>query len=220
MNQQTNCPLFLVPSEVRSRIYEYYLAFTHADFADTLRPTHLYLEAAAPHATPLPALMLTCRRAYADLGPDDVHATAALRVRRLGSSDRRIGFAVRGVLRLERLRRLVLVVDMDYANWNAWLDFWGAVLGRTPELRHLVLDWGPRPDVVVVAAAAPAREWQRRQTEKKEGVFFRLLNGIDQLQTLRVYGQVPAHWERMIEQNTKATVVRFPYRWWKEVGFD
>jgi hypothetical protein len=87
-----------VPQEIRQRIYDYYLAFTYADFADTLHPTHIYLDAVVPHATPLPSLMLACKRIYAELGPH-THTTATLCVHRGGDrGDRRVGFAVYGTL--------------------------------------------------------------------------------------------------------------------------
>lgn len=211
MDEQNNSPLFLAPSEVRSRIYEYYLAFTYQDFADTIRPTHTYLEATTPHSTALPSLMLTCRRAYADLR-EDVHSSAALRVYLPGlRRERRVGFAVHGTLRLERLRRLFLVIDMDHPYWNSWLEFLGALAARTPGLEHLTIDWGP-------CLVVPISGWDRRLAEKKDDEFLQVLCSMATLQTVWMYGQVPRHWKQRIEQDTKATVRSFPYRWWKEPG--
>lgn len=85
-----------MPSEIRHRVYEHYLSFTHSDFSDTLRPTHVYLDAAAPHVTALPSLMLACKRAHVELS-SLVYMTAAMRVRRHGSrNEHRIGFAAHG----------------------------------------------------------------------------------------------------------------------------
>lgn len=56
---------------------------------------------------------------------------------------RRIGVAGKGTLRFERLRRLVLVVDMeDHAYWDSWLEFFGAVLTRARGIEHLTINWG------------------------------------------------------------------------------
>lgn len=213
IDQQNNSPLFLIPSEIRRRIYEYCLTFTQDEFADTLRPTHTYLDAVEPHSTPLPGLLFACKRAYAELR-SDVHTTAALRVHRPGLlNERRIGFAAHGILQLERLRRIILIVDMDYACWNAWLDFLGAVVNRARELEHLNLDWGPR-------RVTHYRDWERKEGERKEHVFMQVLDAMTKLQTVWMYGQVPGHWMQRIEQGTNATVRSFPYRWWKESGMD
>ncbi|KAH9995859.1 hypothetical protein F4779DRAFT_607280 [Xylariaceae sp. FL0662B] len=213
MDYQTDSPLFTIPLEIRGRIFQYYLTFTNDGFADSLRPIHTYLDAVKPHSTTLPALMLACKRAYAELQPE-VHSTAALRVRRPGlRNERRVGFAVHGVLRFERLRRMYLLIDMEYAYWNAWLDFFGIVVSRTLGLEHLTIDWAPR-------AVTHASGWERKQAEKKEDIFLQLLKPMARLQTVWIYGQAPEHWEERIKQDTKASVRRFPYRWWRESGFN
>ncbi|KAK9425931.1 hypothetical protein SUNI508_12732 [Seiridium unicorne] len=214
MDDQTNSLLFAVPSEIRNRIFQYYLTFNNDDFADSLRPTHTYLDAVKPHSTTLPALVLACKRACSELLPK-VQSTAALRVRRPGlRKERRVGFAVHGMLRLERLQRLFLIIDMDYPYWNAWLDFLQAVLDRArPTLEHCTIDWAPRPVTTAVG-------WQAKQAEKKDRAFIQLLNSMERLQTVWIYGQAPGHWKQMIKQGTMAIVKTFPYRWWKEPGME
>lgn len=212
VNQQCISSLFLVPLEIRHRIYEYYLSLTIDDFADTLRPTHNYLDAEQPHATTLPCLMLTCKRAYAELGPY-VHTTAALRVHRRGSrNERRIGFAVRGTLRFHRLRYLLLLVHMEHANWNSWLAFFGALLDRIPTLEHLTIDWGPRP------VQYTPLSWGARQDEKKECAFLEMLNGKTTLRTVLFYGRVPGNWKTGLRQGI--IIKCYPYHWWRESGLD
>ncbi|KAF5491022.1 hypothetical protein CGCF413_v010917 [Colletotrichum fructicola] len=101
---QESSRLFELPWEIRERIYEYYLSFDHDDFGDTLRPLHLYIEQGG-YSKPIPPLMLTSKRAYRELH-QRVHSDAVMRVHTAGWGDRRIGFAVHGKLRFERLRRL------------------------------------------------------------------------------------------------------------------
>ncbi|KAF4855129.1 hypothetical protein CGCSCA4_v001284 [Colletotrichum siamense] len=140
---QESSKLFELPWEIRERIYEYYLSFDHDDFGDTLRPLHLYIEQGG-YSKPIPPLMLTSKRAYRELH-QRVHSDAVMRVHTAGWGDRRIGFAVHGKLRFERLRRLYVLVAMEYPNWNRWLGMLGEVTRRATNLNELVVDWEPRP---------------------------------------------------------------------------
>jgi len=213
--QQSQSLLFNLPLELRHRIYEYYLSFTRDDFADSLRPTHVFLDADVPHTTPLPSLMMTCKCAYTELAPV-VHTTAAVRVHRPGArNERRIGFAAHGVLQFHRLRRLVLIVDLDYAYWNAWLDFFATITTRVHNLEHLTIDWAPR------TLAHVTKGWEARRDEKKEDTFFDLLYGVSGLQTLSFYGQIPERWAKRLQQwKTDVTVKQFRDRWWMEPGLE
>lgn len=212
-NQQPASPFFRLPSELRHRIYEYYLSFTASDFADTVRPTHMYFDDATPHAPPLPSLMATCKRAYTELAPT-VHSTAALRVHRPGArKERRVGFATHGPLRLERLRRMVLIIDLDYAYWNAWLDFFAAVTNRARALEHLVIDWAPRPSPRIST-------WEAKRDEGKERAFLDLLLGMESLKTVRFFGVVPPSWGRELRVlETRFSTAWLTGRWWREPGF-
>lgn len=211
-NQQLDSLLFLLPWELRHRIYEYYLTFTHDDFADSLRPMHTYLDAETPHTTPLPSLMLACKFTYRELAPL-VHATAVLRVHLPGAcNERRIGIAAHGTLQFDRLRRLVLIIDLDHAYYNAWLDFFGAVTARASKLEHLIVDWAPWP------SPQTGSGWEARRDEKKERAFLDILRGLSTLQTIRFYGRIPERWTQM--QDTAVTVNCSRERWWKEPGFN
>jgi hypothetical protein len=228
IHEQLTCPLFGLPAEIRQRIYSYYLSFTPADFAagETLRPTHTYLdedESKGKHGTrphhsrPLPALMLACQRAYAELAPL-AHGAAAVRVQRRGAyEERRVGVAFHGVLRLQRLRRLIVVVEMEHANWNAWVAFFVDLVARAPALEHLVIDWAPWDAEV----GAKKVGWQRRQHENKEDEFLRAAEGLRELKTVWLYGRgIPQGWRERIEKNTEAKVLKFQDRWWSEAGMD
>lgn len=219
--------LFRLPPEVRHRIWEHYLAVIHGSFQESLRPIHRFLgdgpedgdgDAAGIFASPLPALMRANKSTYRELAPL-VHESAVLRIQRPGRrNERRIGFAAKGTLRLERLRQLVLVVDSEeYAYWNSWLDFFGAVLVRARSLEHLTVDWAPRTPAVY----PPARgEWEARRDEKKEGEFLDMLGGLIKLQSLRFYGRVPDAWIKRIKQMSAAQVNSYSFRWWREPGLD
>ncbi|KAI1505708.1 hypothetical protein F5X99DRAFT_215889 [Biscogniauxia marginata] len=205
-----NSPLFQLPFEVRERIYGFYLSFEYTDFNDTLRPGLTYFESDACYSTPLPALMLACKALYRELAPA-VHEQAFLRIHKLGQySDRRIGFAVRGTLRFARLRTLYLLVAMEYPNWNGWLAFFGEVVRHARNLTTLVVDWRPRP----VRDGA----WYGRMNRKKEDELLRIIAGAESLQTIRLYGGVPAGWKDYFEANSGIRVVDYPFPWWVEPG--
>ncbi|CAI6294784.1 unnamed protein product [Periconia digitata] len=210
-------PLFLLPTELRHRIYEYYLAFTHSSFlADSLRPTVEYLDPSKPYTTALPSLPQTCKRAYTELAPM-LASTAALRVYHPGARNgRRIGFAVHGRLRFERLRCLILIIDLEYAYWNEWLEFFGAVVARAEGLECVVVDWAPR------RAAVRAGTWEVRRDAKKERIFLDLLKGLRGLRVVRFYGEMLGSWAEEVEGGMEGGgfVVRCEAgRWWNEPGF-
>ncbi|KAI4862590.1 hypothetical protein F4820DRAFT_16857 [Hypoxylon rubiginosum] len=202
-------PLLSLPLEVRERIYEFYLAFDHTDFEDTLRPHHVYLDG-PPHARPLPPLMLASKSLYRELSPA-VHGRAALRVLTLGWSDRRIGFAVHGTLRFARLEKLWLLLTAEYPKWNSWLAFFGAVVGRAPHLTTLVVDWAPRPVSDV--------GWRERVNIKKEEEFCAMVASLRELRSVHMYGDVPERWMGQLRK-AAPHVVHHRFRWWREPGLD
>ncbi|KAI6090605.1 hypothetical protein F4821DRAFT_228614 [Hypoxylon rubiginosum] len=202
-------PLLSLPLEVRERIYEFYLVFNHNDFEDTLRPQHVYIDG-PPHVRPLPSLMLASKALYRELS-EAVHGQAALRVLSHGWADRRIGFAVHGTLRFERLRKLWLVLTAEYPKWNSWLSFFGAVAERAPHLNTLVIDWAPRN----VAEAG----WKERANIKKEEEFCAMLAELKELRHIHVYGDISSRWMSQLEK-TVPHVVHHKFRWWREPGLD
>ncbi|KAI0202837.1 hypothetical protein F4808DRAFT_60343 [Astrocystis sublimbata] len=204
---QADSSLFSLPGEVRDRIYDFYLTFDHGDFGDTLRPHQVYLDDAT-YSRPLPALMCTCKRIYQDMAPI-VHAQAAMRIEIRGRVDRRIGFAVRGKLRFERLRKLWLLVHLEHPNWNSWLYFFGDVVRRSPNLEVLIMDWVPRP--------VAQNGWSGRVDAKKEDEFFQTIRELKALHTLIVYGDISARWTEVL-QTANLRIIHRRYRWWREPG--
>ncbi|KAI1757645.1 hypothetical protein F4782DRAFT_136692 [Xylaria castorea] len=207
---QANSPLFSLPSEVRDRIYDFYLTYDHSDFRDTLRPHQLYLDGAAVYSQPLPALMRTCKHIYEEMSPA-VHGQAVMRVEMRGRVDRRIGFAVRGTLRFGRLRKLWLLVPLAYPNWNQWLYFFGDVVRRTSNLKVLIIDWTPRPVL--------ENGWSGRVNVKKEDEFFQMIQGLKELHTLVIYGDISARWIDKLK-GSELRMVHHRSRWWREPGMD
>ncbi|OLN92765.1 hypothetical protein CCHL11_06718 [Colletotrichum chlorophyti] len=208
---QDEIGLFSLPWEIRERIYEYYLSFDHDDFGDTLRPQHIYLEQGhGEYKRPLPSLMATCKRAYRELH-GKVHTEAIMRMQQ-GNGDRRIGFAVHGTLRFERLRRLCLLIATEYPNWNRWLIVLGGVARKAPHITELVIDWEPRPMML--------KGWEARLTEKKYDEFFHILSSLKELDTIRFHGEMPAGWIERFEKETSARVVCHKFKWWKEAGLE
>ncbi|KAK2731919.1 hypothetical protein CKAH01_08791 [Colletotrichum kahawae] len=215
MNSPTNqesSMLFELPWEIRERIYEYYLSFDHDDFGDTLRPLHLYIEQGG-YSKPIPPLMLTSKRAYRELH-QRVHSDAVMRVHTAGWGDRRIGFAVHGKLRFERLRRLYVLVAMEYPNWNRWLGMLGEVARRATNLNELVVDWEPRP------SSGNAKVWEAKLTERKHDEFFKILSDIKNLQVVRFHGEMPVGWRERFERETSVRLVLYKSKWWKEPGME
>ncbi|KAI1124603.1 hypothetical protein F5Y10DRAFT_24957 [Nemania abortiva] len=205
---QADSPFFSLPSEVRDRIYDFYLTYDHSDFGDTLRPYLLYFDNAYSRA--LPALMRSCKRAYREMWPT-VHDQAVMRVEMRGRVERRIGFAVHGTLRFDRLRKLWLLIPLEYPNWNRWLYFFGDVVRRTPDLRVLVIDWSPRRTKEI--------GWAGRVNVKKEEEFFQIIERLKELHTVTIHGDVSAKWIDRLKK-TVARVVHYRSRWWREPGMD
>ncbi|KAI8947493.1 hypothetical protein F4801DRAFT_505786 [Xylaria longipes] len=206
---QADSPLFSLPSEVRDRIYDFYLTFDHSDFGDTLRPHQLYLDGAV-YSRPLPALMRTCKRIYDEMSPT-VHGQAVMRVEMRGRVDRHIGFAVRGTLRFDRLHKLWLLVPQEYPNWNQWLSFFGSVIGRSPNLKVLIIDWAPRP--------VQESGWSGRVNVKKEDEFFQMIESLKELHTIIIYGDISARWIDKLK-GSELRMVHHRSRWWREPGMD
>ncbi|KAI0867116.1 hypothetical protein F4860DRAFT_456459 [Xylaria cubensis] len=204
---QASSPFFSLPSEVRDRIYDFYLTYDHGDFGDSLQPHQLYLDGAV-YSQPLPALMRTCKRIYEEMSPI-VHGQAAMRIEIRGRVDRRIGFAVHGPLRFDRLRKLWLLIPLEYPNWNQWLYFFGDVVRHAPNLKVLILDWAPRP----------VREngWSGRVNAKKENEFFEMIESLKELHTFVIYGDVSARWIDRLK-GSELRIVRHRSRWWREPG--
>ncbi|KAI1767155.1 hypothetical protein GGR53DRAFT_145099 [Hypoxylon sp. FL1150] len=202
-------PLLSLPLEVRERIYDFYLVFNHNDFEDTLRPQHVYLDG-PPHARPLPSLMLTSKTLYRELSPA-VHKQAAVRVLSHGWTDRRIGFAVHGTLRFERLEKLWLLLTAEYPQWNSWLSFFGAVVERAPHLNTLVVDWAPR--------TVSETGWKERANIKKEKEFCAMMASLKELRHLHIYGDISGRWMSQLEK-TVPHIVHHKFHWWREPGLD
>ncbi|KAI1453556.1 hypothetical protein F4805DRAFT_363688 [Annulohypoxylon moriforme] len=208
---QSQSPLFHLPREVRDRIYEFYLSFDHVDFENTLRPQLVYFDD-VPYSRPLPYLMLTCKSLYQELSPA-IHGEAIMRVEIPGGNDRRIGFAVRGKLKFDRLSKLYLLIATEHPNWNSWLSFFEKVTKRAENIDTLVIDWGPRPVESV--------GWSGRANLKKEDEFFDAIASFKKLQIIRVYGNISPRWtSRFDEIATRAHVVHHRFRWWREPGLD
>ncbi|KAI0512928.1 hypothetical protein F5B22DRAFT_289870 [Xylaria bambusicola] len=207
---QPDSPLFALPSEIRDRIYDFYLAYHHSDFVDTLRPKQLFFDDTALFARDLPALMCTCKRAYQELSPA-VHGEAAMRVEMRGRVERRIGFAVHGTLRFERLQKLWVLVSMEHPNWNGWLYVFEDIVRRAPHLQVLVVDWAPR--------STPESNWEGRANVKKEDEFCDMIKRLKKLRTLKVHGNISARWiERLGDAGPRVILDRS--RWWREPGLD
>ncbi|KAI0095410.1 hypothetical protein F4814DRAFT_187861 [Daldinia grandis] len=206
---QAYSPLLSLPREVLDRIIDFYLAFDHDDFEDTLRPHLVYMGDTA-YSRPLPALMLASKDLYRHLSPI-VHRQAILRVQVSGWNDRRIGLAIHGKLRFDRLEKLWLLMATEHPNWNSWLSFFGEVIERTPNLQTLVIDWAPRP----VGSVG----WAGRVNAKKENEFFNMIETLKGLRLIQIYGSISPEWISRLE-GLVPHVVYYRNRWWKEPGMD
>ncbi|KAI1317014.1 hypothetical protein F5Y16DRAFT_406743 [Xylariaceae sp. FL0255] len=203
-------PLFTLPTEVRYQIYNIYLSHDHDSFMDTLQPKKMFFDDIAPHSRPLPALMLTCKSIYMEMS-SAVHERAVMRVEMHRRADRYIGFAVYGPLRFSSLRKLWLMVQIEYPNWNSWLYFFRQVLERAPNLETLVIDWKPRP--------VSNNDRVGRVNMKKEDEFFQMIGALEKLHTLRIHGNISPRWIGKLREEV-VCVVHDPCRWWREPGLD
>ncbi|KAI0487646.1 hypothetical protein F4859DRAFT_510216 [Xylaria cf. heliscus] len=184
---------FRLPLEIRQIIYEYYLTFNDGDFD-----------------------MIQYPRAYAELR-SDVHSTAVLRVppwKEDGSVFYRHALAWHGVLRIERLRRLFLIIEMDSGFWLRRVVLGGfySVMERC-FLEHLTIDWAEGSSGPPDSRDNPARS-------KFHEDFLQTLEGTTSLRTVWLYGHGSGYWKQKIEQHTKmnergVVITEFPYRWWK-----
>lgn len=216
MNAQPSSSFFAIPGEIRVSIYAYYLTFHYDDFKFSSRPYYTFL-GERPLSRPLPALMLSCKRAYDEMRPA-VHEEAVLRAC-MFEHGRRIGFAVHGSLRVSRLRRLVFQVAMEHANWNTCIGFFGHVMGSyAGGLRELVVDWEPRRG----PASSGAIGFLAQQEGRMERRFFEAIAGAPGLEVVRIYGDVPTHWRDRLggmianRQDRAVKVVCVRQRWWRE----
>ncbi|KAL0934511.1 uncharacterized protein CTRU02_211310 [Colletotrichum truncatum] len=209
-NPQKPPILLNLPWDVKEKIYDYYLAVDHNDFDETFQPMRKYFNQSESRQA-LPSLMLSCKSAYDDLRRR-VHTTAIMRVRTHGHKDRRIGFAVHGTLRFERLRTLYLVVAMDYPNWNGWLTVFSEITQRSSNLTRLLIDWQPRPRHVAQVG------WEAKVTEKKEREFLGILSRLKKLEVITFYGDVAKSWTERVKKVTPAVLISYNSRWWREPG--
>ncbi|KAI1198263.1 hypothetical protein F5X97DRAFT_323635 [Nemania serpens] len=208
INQQENSPLFRLEDAIRFRIFECYLTFTEDDFSASPHPIDRYIDPAKPYSTTLPPLMRTCKRAYQEISPA-TNVTAALHaLERDLYGDRCYGFAVHGVLRLERLTYLSVIVDMPYSSCPMWLYNMQTLLPRMTSLVHVTLDWAPYSHV-------HGYDTVQAKLEPLVVPLFRIFAGLSNLRTIYLFGQVPFHWNQLIADETRATVRTFPFGWWK-----
>ncbi|KAL1853606.1 hypothetical protein Daus18300_011729 [Diaporthe australafricana] len=209
-NNQNHSIFFDIPGEVREIIYSFALTIRYSDFEFSSRPFFVFW-GERNFSTPLPALMLTCKRAYVEMRAR-VHEEAVLRAC-MFEHGRRIGVAVRGTFRIPRLRRLVFHVAMEHANWNTWVKFFGHVLESAEGLKELVIDWEPRRSPMATRVGFMAQHEDRM--EKR---LFRAVAEAPHLESLRIHGHIPAHWVEELDQmlDGKVKVVCMRERWWLE----
>lgn len=214
INTQPSSFLFAMPGEIREAIYAYYLTFHYGDFEFSSRPFFTFL-GEREFSKPLPALMLSCKRAYDEMRPT-VHEEAVLRAC-MFEHGKRIGFAVHGNLRLRRLRRLVFHVAMEHANWNTWMSFFSHMMDCANGLRELLVDWEPRR-----APSSGGIGYLAQQDSRMEKRFFETIAGAPGLETVRLHGDIPPHWLDRLEvmianrQDRVVKVKSLKDKWWME----
>ncbi|KAH8747199.1 hypothetical protein F5883DRAFT_251619 [Diaporthe sp. PMI_573] len=210
-DNQAGSPLFELPGEIREVIYSFALTFGYNDFEFSSRPFYVFV-LEQPFTRPLPALMLTCKRAYTELR-SRVQEEAILRAC-MFEHGKRIGLAVHGTLNIPRLRRLVFHVAMEHANWNTWVKFFAHVLESAEGLKELVIDWEPRRS----PSAATRVGFLAQHEDRMEKRLFRAVAGAPHLESLRIHGDIPAHWAGELGQMLGGGVrmVCVKEKWWRE----
>ncbi|KUI60973.1 hypothetical protein VP1G_08148 [Cytospora mali] len=214
IDAQSSSSFFALPGEIRENIYAYYLTFHYSDFDLSSRPFYTFWGEQA-FSKRLPALMLSCKRAYDEMRPR-VHEEAVMRAC-MFEHGRRIGFAVHGNLRVPRLRRLVFLVAMEHPNWNTWMKFFGDIVRSAEGLKELVVDWEPRR-----AASSGGIGYLAQQESRMEKRFFEVIAGAPSLEAVRLHGDVPPHWAEKLKgmianrQDKVVKVICLKERWWRE----
>ncbi|KAI1109459.1 hypothetical protein F5Y14DRAFT_28313 [Nemania sp. NC0429] len=213
VDQQEDSPLFRLDDAIRFRIFEHYLTFTDDDFSASPHAIHRYIDPAVPYSTTLPALMRTCKRAYKEISPATSTTAVLHALEKDKYGDRCYGFAVHGVLRLERLTYLSIVIEMAYPSWPMWLLKMEILLPRMTSLVHVTVDWAPYSHVHNYDTVSAI-------LESMVMPFFHQLAGMPNLQTLYIFGQPPLHWHQVISDETNAMVKILPYGWWKRHNWE
>ncbi|KAI0145181.1 hypothetical protein GGR57DRAFT_507147 [Xylariaceae sp. FL1272] len=220
-----------LPIEVRERIYKYYLAPTAASFRDA-PPTHFVktdLEADAYYSTPLPALMLASKSFYRELRAL-VNEQAVLRIGTVGLLNDEfwnefyvVGFAAQGPFRYDRLRTLAFVIDLRFWNYGSWLDFFENVMKAAVNLEKLTIDWHFLDMVGVlnrVGAATPMDEVIYAIEIRAYDGLKHILVSRQNLAVINLYGNFCTSWVQTLRDGTKARVLCYPERWWRESAED
>ncbi|ROV96549.1 hypothetical protein VMCG_07825 [Cytospora schulzeri] len=187
IHTQSGSPFFAIPGGIREAIYTYYLTFHFRDIKLSGRPC-FWASSDQPFSKPLPALMLSCKRAYHEMRPK-VHEEAVMIACMFMGSSRKIGFAVHGNLRISRLRKLVFLVATDRSPWVTWMGFLRQVTGRAEGLRELVVDWEPR----WTAVPGSTEEWGLQETRKVKRMF-EVIDGAPALEVVTIHGDIPSDW--------------------------
>jgi hypothetical protein len=87
------------------------------------------------------------------------------------------------------------------------------VLESAQGLKELVIDWGPR------RCPSPRRiGFLAQHEDRMEKHLFNTITGTPHLETLRIHGDIPAHWEWELDQmlGGKVRVIFVKEKWWRE----
>jgi len=224
---QNTSPFFTLPYELRSKIYTLYLDAPNryrahkTSWAGTSNPTSSFLYHRLH--TPVPALLLTCKRIYSDLAPTVFgDLTLTFRERWRGRRGRTTALHAFGRLDLPRVKKLTLIVDaINY--WHDRMGFfkkltsyeareegfenggmpkWNGAVPPTTGLREFVVVWFPYGTPPHSLGVCGPRE-QRRFGEQLVGHLVTLKT----LEVIRLEHGCPAWWGEFLRERTEARVV-------------
>ena len=231
MDAQSASPFFTLPFELRQNIYTLYLDEDNSfrahkkSWTTTLHcyPTFLI----RPHRTPVPPLVLACKRVFAELSPTVFgEATFVMRerFRRRRKGDSAL-FAF-GKFDPTRWRKLTLIVDVT-RDWRFAMDFLRHLVGtndrdddvKEGQIPEFGLHGEPKPRVCGAAVALEEfvvrwfpggnkcpypTDWALEKCSQK---VVEVLAEIKSLRMIRLRDECPAWWVEYLQERSGAIIV-------------
>ncbi|KAH8892973.1 hypothetical protein GQ53DRAFT_745917 [Thozetella sp. PMI_491] len=236
MEQTAPFPFLNLPPEIRNSIYQIYIekeqqkvwsyrGSEDGSFCCVGQARKTFLE--QPFHQPMPALALACRQVHYEIRPFASNDTVICNMMTRWGKSAEIGFQLYGKLRLERLRRLVLVNALycqpheicgGFLQFELWYPFIEELLQRSTALEELVIDWNSRQlgrqtreqiwkTIRDIADGDASLSKSRLEIEAEMGMkLLELLGRLKGLRTVVLCGPYPPDWPDALRNMTSANL--------------